>query len=132
MTIYAYDDRKGLKMLEEALRSLFGEKLDFHGFYGTAEFLQAAKKQPYDIAFADVDFNGKSGMLLIGELNKRYPRSNFIGVTNSGSVLMALMLHQIHASDYLIKPYDTEQLLESFAQLRYPLAETRALCAEAR
>ena len=121
MMIYAYDDRKGLAMLEEALRTMLGDKMTFKGFTDSTALMMAAETTGYDIAFADVEYNGNSGMRLLGELSRQYPHSNYIGVTNNGSVLTALTMHRIHACDYLVKPYYTEQLADTLENLRFPV-----------
>ena len=51
--------------------------------------------------------------VLLNALHKLYPHSNLIGVSDAENIQTALLLHRIHASDYLIKPYDINELIRT-------------------
>ena len=123
MIVYAYDDKQGLVILESALRELVGSNLIFHGFARTADLLTEARDSEYDVVFVNAEYCRNSALFLLCELYRLYPRSNLIGVAEKGSVHDALILHRIHASDYIIKPYDMKYLYDSLKHLRFPIRD---------
>lgn len=123
MIVFAFDNPNGLEMLEDTLINLFGNELRYHGFTSTGALLQETLGRTFDVVFAQAD--NSSGIMLLNGLHKSWPHSNLIGVSDEESVQIALLLHRIHASDYLIKPYDTERLADSFLHLRYPVRDVR-------
>ena len=127
MVVYVYDDQQGMTVLEAMLKQLFGESLLFHGYASAGDLMLAAEHHYFDIVFANLEFNGTDGMRLLGALQRHYPKSNFIGVANTESLHDALLLHRIHASGYLIKPYKAEQLSDLFMHLRFPVADSGAM-----
>ena len=118
--ILAFDDSRGLIELEAVLKELFGDKMLFRGFDSIEKVLQAAEKQGYDIVIADVTYRNRSGMLLLGELSFRYPRTNYIGTAAILSESDAMTMHHLHGG-YIIKPYDREILVDTLSNLRYPV-----------
>ncbi len=120
MTILAFDDRRGLYELENVLKELLGGKMHFMGFDSAEKVLRAAEKNGYDIVFADVAYQNRSGMLLLGELSFRYPRTNYIGTAAILSDSDAMTMHHLHGG-YIIKPYDREILADTITNLRYPV-----------
>ena len=67
MTILAFDDRRGLYELEAVLKEILGDKMLFRGFDRAEQVLKAAEQYGYDIVIADVTYQNRSGMLLLGE-----------------------------------------------------------------
>lgn len=71
MLILAFDDRQGLKELETVLKELLGDKMCFQGFERADKLLKATEKHGYDIVFADVTYQDRSGLLMLEELSFR-------------------------------------------------------------
>lgn len=120
MIVYAFDNQHDLNALESALKQI-ENNLDFKGYTETAQILKHAEQHNYDIIFADLEFQNRNGMLLLGQLHWMHPYSNLIGVSSRENEGDALTLHKLHASDYLIKPYDAVRLADSLRHLRFPL-----------
>ena len=123
MVVYAFDEQQGLDELEALLRENVGEKLLFSGFTNVREVLNSCKYKPYEVLFADVEIQDRSGMYLLNELYGNYPYTNYIGTASRASERDALLLHRIYAGGYLIKPYDAKMLADVLDHLRYPVRE---------
>jgi DNA-binding NtrC family response regulator len=120
LTILAFDDMIGLYELKNVLKELLGDKMHFRGFDSAEKVLKAAEEHGYDIVFADVAYQNRSGMLLLGELSFRFPRTNYIGAAAIPRESDAMTLHHLHGG-YIIKPYDREKLADTLSNLRYPV-----------
>ena len=127
MVVYAFDEQRGLEELESVLREILGEKLLFRGFTDVREVLNACRYRPYDVLFANVEIQNRSGMHLLSQMFCNDPYTNYIGTASSASESNALLLHRIHAGGYLIQPYDAEKLAETLRFLRYPVKEKNAI-----
>ena len=123
MVVYAFDGQQGLEELEARLREIIGENLLFRGFTDVLEVLNACKYKPYDVLFANVEIQVRSGMYLLSELYGKYPYTNYIGTASKESERDALLLHRIYAGGYLIRPYDAQMLADLLHHLRYPVKE---------
>lgn len=117
MMVYAFDNQKDLKMLEDTLRNLMGNDLQFRGFTNIGSLLSATMTRKCDVVFTDMESN--NGMMLLGTLFRLYHRISIIGVANKENAQTSLLLNQLHASGYLIKPYDAERLADSLRHLLY-------------
>lgn len=125
MTIYAYDSEQGLNELKKTLSQILGEGLYFSGFTEVGRLIDACTDKRYDAAFVDIDYLSNSGMLLLGELYRRYPNSNYIGVTSEEKEGEALTLHRIHASGYILKPYKKETIEDTLKHLRFSVKKSK-------
>ena len=121
MIVYAFDEQQGLNELNHTLKQILGADLKFRGFTSVGELLKSAKQEGYDVLFADLEIQNRRGLYLLGELRYEFPHTNFIGVAAKENQADALTLHRIHASGYIIKPYDKETLEDSLAHLHFPL-----------
>ena len=119
MLVLAFDDRKGLNALQSVLEELLGDEMRFRGFDSAEKLLRFAKKQGYDIVFADAAYQDRSGLLLLGELSFRYSRTNYVAVAADPCENDALTMHHLHGG-YIIKPYDRKTLADTLSHLRYP------------
>ena len=123
MIVYAYDDKQGLERLESVLKEIVSVDLVFRGFVNAADLLTEVRDSEGDIVFINAEYHRDSAMFLLSELYRLCPHSNLIGVAEKGSVHDALTLHRIHASDYIIKPYDMNYLYDSLRNLRFPIRD---------
>ena len=122
MLILAFDGRQGLKELQTVLKELLGDKMCFQGFESVEKLLKTAEKHGYDIVFADVTYQNRSGLLLLEELSFRCPRTNYVAVAAYPRESDALTMHNLHGG-YIQKPYDRETLADTLSHLRYPINE---------
>ncbi len=76
--------------------------------------LRFARETPYDCFIVDLMLEGKMGGLdLLGALKEEFPLAEVIVVTAHGSVESAVAALRCGAFDYLLKPFDMEELLSS-------------------
>lgn len=77
-------------------------------FQWPEDVLEAAKKQPADVAFLDIQIGGMTGLQLAVELKKIRPDIRIIFVT--GYSQYAVDAFAIHATGYLLKPVEKEDV----------------------
>jgi len=100
--------------IQEILKATLGDA----GFEcvtaGDAEAaLTALASQSFDLAFTDIRMPGKQGTELLREVKKAYPEVVVIIITAVDSASMAIQSMHMGAYDYIIKPFNLEQVLLS-------------------
>jgi len=79
---------------------------------GTAdEALTALAERRFDIAFTDIRMPGKPGTELLSEIRRHYPDVVIIMVTALDSAGVALDTIRAGAYDYIVKPFNLDQVL---------------------
>ena len=78
------------------------------------EGIVLAKRHQPERAIVDMRMPGMSGLDLINELAKIDPDIDIIVLTGYGSIATAVEAVRRGARDYLTKPVDTEQILQTF------------------
>jgi two-component system response regulator AtoC len=73
--------------------------------------LAALEARPYDLVISDLRMPEMSGMELLTEASHRSPEVPFIVLTAHGTVPSAVEAMKQGACDFLLKPFDREQLL---------------------
>ena len=72
--------------------------------------LALLKKQGFDIMLLDIQLDGISGMEVLSHVKEHYPDIDVIMITAYGSIPSAVQAMKSHAHDYLLKPFDPEEL----------------------
>jgi DNA-binding NtrC family response regulator len=70
------------------------------------------QRRPPDLVLSDVRMPGLDGMALLERVRRSFPGMAFILMTTFASVKDAVAALQAGASDYLVKPFEREELLE--------------------
>ena len=70
------------------------------------------EKAPPDLIISDVRMPGMDGMALLKRVRGGHPETAFILMTTFASVKDAVSALQAGAADYLVKPFEREELLE--------------------
>jgi len=70
-------------------------------------------KTPYDLLVTDIRMPGIDGLELIKRLRGISPRTRFLAITAYASLDYAISCLRHGASDFLVKPFDQEDFLES-------------------
>ena len=78
------------------------DPMDGHGYYS----------EPYDVIVIALD--GARGMNEVNEWTGRFPSSRVIWITDDKE--FAGIAIQKHISDFIVRPYGSERLFESFRQ----------------
>lgn len=89
------------------------------GFQRPAEALQFAKENACSIAFLDIRMRGMTGLELARRLKEVDNTINIVFVT--GYCEYSMDAFRLHASDYLLKPIDINQVKTALAHLRNPV-----------
>ncbi len=89
--------------------------------------LQLLEKRPVDVVVSDVRMPGMDGLTLLARVGERWPSLPVIVLTAHGTVPMAVEAMKAGAADFVLKPFDREELLFSVRK-----ALTRARHSEQR
>jgi DNA-binding NtrC family response regulator len=79
------------------------------------EGLMLALKQPCDLLITDLKLPGMDGLELISRLHTARPKLPIILMTAHGSTTIAIEATKLGAIEYLIKPFEVEELLDLLA-----------------
>src|SRR5579859_798926 len=97
-----------------ALRRAFEREKYRVGVAATAEDgLSQARRQPPDIVFLDVRLPGMDGITALNELKRIAPVAAVIVITAHGNLNTAVKAVEGGAFDYLAKPFDLAQAIDS-------------------
>ncbi len=77
------------------------------------EGLELALSKKYDLVFLDLKMDKLDGMDLFNELRKKDPDLPVAIVTGYPSMDTAIESVKLHASDYILKPFTPEEILQS-------------------
>ena len=102
------DDDDISQMLRELLA---GQGYETVLAYSGTEALLCMEKQAMDGVILDLMLPGMTGEEVLNEIKKQYPRTSVIVSSAKDDVQTRVSLLRAGADDYLIKPFDTEELL---------------------
>lgn len=74
--------------------------------------LNRAKEQKHDLVITDLKLPGLSGMDLIAQLHAAKPKLPIIMMTAHGTTETAIEAMKLGACDYLVKPFEVDELLD--------------------
>jgi DNA-binding NtrC family response regulator len=77
---------------------------------GGEDAIALLKKQGFDIILLDIQLDGISGMEVLAHVKEHYPDIDVIMITAYGSIPSAVQAMKSHAHDYLLKPFDPDEL----------------------
>ena len=101
---------------EEGFTEVLAKRLRRRGFAAVvaltgAEALAAAASHPFDVAVVDYRLSDADGLTLLPQLRTAPDRPTVIAVTARDQVSDRIRGLDAGADDYLVKPYDPEELL---------------------
>jgi two-component system response regulator AtoC len=73
--------------------------------------LALLREQPVDVVITDLRMPGPSGMDLLAEIGERWPDIPVILLTAHGNINIAVEAMKKGAADFLLKPFDREEIL---------------------
>lgn len=74
------------------------------------ESLELLKTNRFDILLVDIQMDGMSGIDVLEHVKEHYPDIDVIMITAFGSIPSSVQAMKIGAYDYLLKPFDPEEL----------------------
>ena len=95
---------------------------------GAASALDRMQQEPFDVVIADLRMPGMDGLELLKAIGQAYPETAVIMVTAYGTVANAVEAMRQGAYDYILKPFDIDNLLMVLDRLQ----EHRSLAEENR
>lgn len=119
MIIYAIDDEKNAREYLIDKVSKVCPDAQIFAYEDAKSALAAAKENPFDVAFMDINMPKVNGIELAKEFKKMNPKSNIIFVT--GYSEYSLDAFALDASGYILKPVMVEDIEHALENLRYPL-----------
>ena len=101
-----------MKSAEALIPAIF-----MHGFISMEEALKYASLHPVDIAFIDIRMRGEKGIALARDLQSGSSRTNIIFLADTTKYMPDAW--ELHASGYLLKPLDPDNLRQELTNLRF-------------
>lgn len=106
---------------EQGIRNVLSELLSREEYNPTCcgsgeESLELLKKQPFDVVVSDLRMEGVSGLDLLKEVRRAYPRTAFLMVTGTDDVRVGVQAMKQGADDYLVKPFELDAVTASIAR----------------
>lgn len=122
MTIVAADDEKGaLSLLVNSIKEALPDAQLYSFSYGP-DVITYAQSNKVDVAFLDIQLGEMTGLTVAKELKRINPLTNIIFVTGYSEYLGKAL--SMHASGYIEKPVDAEDIKREMNNLLYPIKDT--------
>jgi len=102
------DDEEGIR---ESLKLILEKEFDVIFAESGADAIQKMKDSPVDLVFLDIKMPRKDGIETLRELKKINPAAKVIIATGYRSVDTAQEAVKYGATDYIVKPFDRQQIL---------------------
>ncbi len=120
---------------DQDLREAMCETLEYAGYpclgvASGAEALREIGRTEFNLVVSDVQMDGISGHELLENVRKYRPELPFVLVTAYGSVEQAVNAIRTGASDYLVKPFEAEVLVEVVSRFATVPVSRSGLLAE--
>jgi DNA-binding NtrC family response regulator len=106
------DDASTAASLEKVLRAEGYEVT--HSGRGDAG-LEQAQKRSFDVVVTDLRLPGLGGLELVAQLHETKPKQAIILMTAHGTTETAIEATKLGACDYLLKPFEPDELLDMVA-----------------
>ncbi|MFT4767499.1 MAG: two-component system response regulator FlrC [Glaciecola sp.] len=120
---------------DDTLRDALCDTIEFGGYRAVAagngrEALSRMDAESFDIIISDVQMDGMDGHGLLREVRNRKPEMPFVMITAHGSVRDAVSAMRDGATDYLLKPFEAQVLLDMVARMQPPAESDLPMIAE--
>ncbi|WP_224361213.1 sigma-54-dependent transcriptional regulator [Hyalangium versicolor] len=108
-SVLLVDDDPAVAKVLGALLAQAG--LTVHTTKNGAEALAVLGQKPIDVVVSDVRMPGMSGLELLAEVTRAYADVPVVLITAHGTVPMAVEAMKAGAADFILKPFDREEIL---------------------
>ena len=89
------------------------------------EALEKCEKTRYDILLLDIKMEGMSGLEVLKKVKENDPDVSVVMITAYGSIPSAIEAMKNGAHEYMLKPFDPDELIVLIEKIRKHQAETR-------
>jgi len=101
---------------EESMRKLIKTVLAGTGVESTVaasgyDALRILESEKYDAVISDLSMPGMSGMELLSEVRRLYPRTAFLVASGAGDIRVAVEAMRKGCDDYIVKPFHVDAVL---------------------
>jgi two-component system response regulator FlrC len=108
---------------DDTLREALCDTIEFGGYRAVAagngrEALSRMESENFDMVISDVQMDELDGHGLLREVRSRQPEMPFVMITAHGSVRDAVSAMRDGATDYLLKPFEAQVLLDMVARMQ--------------
>ncbi|EED30878.1 two component, sigma54 specific, transcriptional regulator, Fis family [gamma proteobacterium NOR5-3] len=120
---------------DDTLRDALCDTIEFGGYRAVAagngrEALSRMDAESFDMIISDVQMDEMDGHGLLREVRNRKPEMPFVMITAHGSVRDAVSAMRDGATDYLLKPFEAQVLLDMVARMQPPAEAGLPMIAE--
>lgn len=120
---------------DDTLREALCDTIEYGGYRVVSagdgqEALVRMEDDAVDMIISDVQMDGMDGHHLLREVRSRRPEMPFVMITAHGSVRDAVTAMRDGATDYLLKPFEAEVLLDMVARMEPNAAIGESMIAE--
>lgn len=109
MKILVVDDEKNIR--ESIIKFLSLETIEGRGAANGLSALRLLEEDVFDAAVVDLKMDGMDGLTLLGRLKEERPLLPVIMISAFGEVQDAVSAMKLGARDYIVKPFDPEELV---------------------
>ncbi|HVF68557.1 MAG TPA: response regulator [Pyrinomonadaceae bacterium] len=102
--------------VRDVLYDLFSDEHLCHVAATAEQALAFIDEQPYDVVLTDISMPGLSGLELLGHLRQARPGTPVIVVSGIGDRTHAEGLTRLGAFDFILKPFQLEEVERSVAR----------------
>jgi len=108
------DDELGIR---ESLKLILVKDYDVSEVTNGAECLDSIKENPFDLILMDIKMPKANGIEILKQLKAANPDTKVIMVTGYKSVETATEAIKFGASDYIVKPFNSKDILETIKKV---------------
>jgi DNA-binding NtrC family response regulator len=102
--------------IRSTLQELFSKRYPCHAVASSEEALKSLSSVHYDVVLLDVSLPGMSGLELLARIRHEHPGTQVIIISGIDYEQHAGALFRTGAFDYLHKPFQLEDVVESVAR----------------
>ena len=118
LKVWVVDDDQSVRwVLEKALRQ---ENMETRSFERAEHLLEAMDHESPDVLVTDVRMPGMSGIALLEEVNRRWPKLPVIVITAHSDLDNAVAAYKGGAFEYLPKPFDLDEVIATIRSSHTP------------
>ncbi len=114
--VLVVDDEKALvQVIVDTLREV---NVSARGAHGGEACLEVLQKENIDVIILDIKMPGMDGVETLQAVKKQFPLVEVVMLTGHGTIETSVECMKLGAFDYILKPFDFDELLEKIKAAR--------------